>query len=448
MRSTRLPVLTVPSVLALALPSLLALAAAACSHATGDPAPAPVPAAPTPTAAAAGAQALALVRVPVDGLPSIGNPRALVTIVAFTDYQCPFCARAEETLARLRAAYGDDLRIVVAESPLAMHEQARPAALAALAAQEQGGFERMRARLFQGPLDDAGLAKAVADVGLDAARFEADRLGPATAALARSQALAEHLGVHGTPTFFINGRRLVGAQTLETFRAVVDERLAAARALVATGVRAQEVYARTIAAGADRAPTEADDDHQGCHGDGDCKDGDGTPPIGDAVERVPTEGAWARGPAAAPITVVEFADYECPFTARAEATLHALEQAHPGQVRVVFKNLPLPFHTQARPMARAALAAGEQGRFWEMHDRLFAIGGTPDAAAIEKAARDVGLDLARWRRDEAAIEARIDADVADGEALGVKGTPTFFVNGHRLVGAQPLATFETAVAKR
>src|SRR6202034_3820597 len=104
-------------------------------------------------------------RVPVDGLPDIGDPRALVTIVAFTDYQCPYCRRAEATLIQLRESYGGQVRIVVAEKPLPMHDRARPAALAALAASNQGAYYLMRARLYAGPLDDGAITKAASDIG-------------------------------------------------------------------------------------------------------------------------------------------------------------------------------------------------------------------------------------------------------------------------------------------
>jgi len=419
----------------------LALSLLGCSHAAGDPSPAPSPAvAPDPERpAGVGVAAEKIYRVPVDGLPAIGDVRAPVTIVAFTDYQCPYCSRAEATLTQLRQAYGSDVRLVVAEAPLPMHERARPAALAALAASEQGAFDLMRAKLFAGPLDDAAIDRAASDLGLDMRRFEIDRTGEAAAALARSQALAEHLGVHGTPSFFINGRRLVGAQPIEQFRAIIDERLGAARALVQSGVRPQDVYGQTVATGADRVEEPADDHGPGCGGDGECKGGDGgdAPAIGDAIEKVPTDGASARGPSSAPITIVEFADYECPFCARAESTVHAIEHTHLGDVRFVFKNLPLPFHTHARLMAKAAVAADAQGHFWEMHDRLYTLSGPVDRAALDRAAQALGLDVARFDRDldDASLDARIDADQADAKALGV------------IVGAQPATVFEQAIAR-
>jgi protein-disulfide isomerase len=223
---------------------------------------------------------------------------------------------------------------------------------------------------------------------------------------------------------------------------------------VASGVRPEDVYARTIAGGAERVEEASDDNGPGCVGDGECKGAEGkggdAPAIGDAIEKIPTDQAPSRGPARASITIVEFADYQCPFCVRAEATIHAIEHAHPGDVRVVFKNLPLPFHDLARPMARAAVAADAQGHFWEMHDRLFALTGKADRAALDGVARDLGLDVARFDRDldDPSLDARIDADDADAKALGVKGTPTFFVNGRRVVGAQPASVFEKAIAKR
>ena len=430
----------------------IAISSLGCSQGRGDTSPAPPIPAVAPPELPAGAPLEKTYRVPVDGLPSIGDTRALVTIVAFTDYQCPYCKRAEATVTQLRQSYGNQVRLVIAEAPLPMHERARPAALAALAASAQGAYDRMRERLVAGPLDDAGIAQAAKDLGLDMGRFDADRTGTATEALARSQALAEGLGVHGTPTFFINGRRVVGAQPIETFRAVIDERLVAARAMVASGVRPQDVYARSIAGGAAKVEEPAGDKGPGCGGDGECdgKGGD-APAIGDTVEKVPTAGDPSRGPASAPVTIVEFADYQCPFCVRAEAILHAVEQAHPGDVRLVFKNLPLPFHDHARLMAKAAVAADAQGHFWEMHDKLFIVsGGNVDRTVLDGVARDVGLDVARFDRDmdDPALDAKVDADDADAKALGVKGTPTFFVNGRRIVGAQPATVFEKAITKR
>jgi protein-disulfide isomerase len=177
---------------------------------------------------------------------------------------------------------------------------------------------------------------------------------------------------------------------------------------------------------------------------------DDSPAAPEVVSSLPIAGAPSRGPAGASITIVEFADFECPFCARAEVTLHALERRHPGDVRVVYKNLPLRMHPHARLAAKAALAAEAQGRFWEFHDRLYAHGGgAPDRAVLERIAADLRLDGERFSRDldDPALEARVAADERDAAALGVEGTPTFYVNGRRINGAFPLAVFEAAIAK-
>jgi protein-disulfide isomerase len=439
----------------LALASLpLPLLSQGCSHAvsTGtNPDPAATTAAQAAPNAGAPAHALEVYKVPLGGLPAIGNPDALVTIVEFTDYECPYCQRAEQTMTRLRATYGDTLRVVVAERPLPFHERARPAAIAAIAADAQGKFEAMHTRLFApgASLAETSIVGAAREAGLDLARFESDRNA---APLAPSEQLADQLGVKGTPTFFIGGRRVVGAQPYEAFHDVIEERLAAARSLVASGVRARDVYAALTANGAEHVAEEAKDgkdakdEAPGCNKN--CNDGAEEKPTADVVESVPVDGSPARGAQQASITVVTFGDFECPFSAKAEGTLHALEEAHPGEVRFVFKNLPLPFHEHARLAARGALAADAQGDFWEFHDRLFARPGTAlDRSGLIKIATDLGLDAARFARDldDPKIEERIARDEADAKALSVNGTPTFFVNGRRIPGAQPLAAFEAAI---
>jgi protein-disulfide isomerase len=163
-------------------------------------------------------------------------------------------------------------------------------------------------------------------------------------------------------------------------------------------------------------------------------------------------GATSRGPAQSSIAIVEFAEFECPFCALAEGTLRDLERAHPNDVRVVFKNLPLPMHPGARLAAKAALAADAQGRFWEYHDRLFARTGTGplDRATLERIAADLQLDAARFSRDldDPALDERLAQDKAEADAAGVQGTPTFFVNGCRINGAQPIEVFEAAIARK
>lgn len=373
------------------------------------------------------------VRIPIEGLPAIGRANALVTIVAFTDYECPYCAKADKTLATLREELGDDLRIVLASRPLPMHERAAPAARAFLAAAEQGKAEAMHARLFadRGALDEVGLVTSARAIGLDVRAFEAARSGASTGdALDRSLSLAKSVGAEGTPTFFVNGRRMLGARTYDTFRALVDEELAHAKEMVASGIAREKVYATIMAAAPPAAPAPT----RG-------------PEIDDVAVDVPLDDAPARGGAHAPVTIALFSDFECPYCVKAEATLRTLEAAYPGKVKVAFRHRPLPMHDHARLAAKASLAAEAQGRFWEYHDVLLTHRDALDRTSLEGYARTLGLDLARFGRDldDPRAEARISADEMQAARLHVEGTPTAFVNGRRIVGAQSLAVYRAAV---
>lgn len=175
--------------------------------------------------------------------------------------------------------------------------------------------------------------------------------------------------------------------------------------------------------------------------------GDPGPAEADRVEDVQVGSSPVKGRAEAPVTVVVFTDYECPFCAKVEVTLRAIEAQYGRDVRVAWKNHPLPFHKDAQSAAKAALAAHEQGKFWEYHDALFAHQKELDRGSLERYAEDLGLDMARFRAaiDSERIAAQVAADAADASRLGVAGTPTFFVNGRRVVGARPLEDFRSAI---
>lgn len=150
-----------------------------------------------------------------------------------------------------------------------------------------------------------------------------------------------------------------------------------------------------------------------------------------SARTISLEGSPSRGPDSAPVTVVEFADFECPFCQHIAPELDALWKKHETAVRFVYKFMPLSMHPHGESAARAAIAAQAQGKFWEMYDKLFANGEHLDDAAILEYAKAIGLDLDRFRADlqSPATKARLDADRKLGDALNVKGTPTIFING-------------------
>ncbi|MCA9509497.1 MAG: thioredoxin domain-containing protein [Myxococcota bacterium] len=152
----------------------------------------------------------------------------------------------------------------------------------------------------------------------------------------------------------------------------------------------------------------------------------------------------ARGPADAPVTIVEFSDYQCPFCSRAEPTVDQLLERYPTQVRLVYRHFPLDsIHPEARAAAIAATCAGEQGKFWEFHEKLFANQRELGAEAFDRFAGELGLDGAAFDACTASPEAAavVTRDAEAGVAAGASGTPAFFVNGILLSGARPLEDF-------
>ncbi|MCI0433449.1 MAG: DsbA family protein [Gemmatimonadetes bacterium] len=145
--------------------------------------------------------------------------------------------------------------------------------------------------------------------------------------------------------------------------------------------------------------------------------------------------------------MVAFTDFECPFCARVNPTLDQLRAEYGARVRFVFKHFPLPIHPRAMLAHQAAIAAAAQGKFWEMHDRIFAAQQALDRATLVAHAKALGLDLPKFEHalDDPATQARIRADVDEGTRIGVQGTPTFVVNGRMFSGAQPYESFKAQV---
>lgn len=156
----------------------------------------------------------------------------------------------------------------------------------------------------------------------------------------------------------------------------------------------------------------------------------------------------SRGDAGAPVTIVEFSDYECGYCKDAEGTLRRLLDAYPGRVRLVHQAFPLStIHPRAQKAAEAALCAGEQGRYWEMHESIFARQGEISLEDLKARARALALDGPRFDTclDSGRMTAAVEASRALGESIGVGSTPTFFVNGRPLAGSLPFERFQELV---
>jgi protein-disulfide isomerase len=151
----------------------------------------------------------------------------------------------------------------------------------------------------------------------------------------------------------------------------------------------------------------------------------------------------SRGPEGAPVTIVEFSDYQCPYCKRAEPTLDQVLKRYPEQVRLVYRHFPLDGHEQARPAAEAAACAGDQGKFWEYHALVFQSSPQLAAENLRELAEKAKLDVAAFDACVAAKThaAKVEADLDAGREAGVSGTPAFFVNGIPLSGARALPEF-------
>lgn len=211
---------------------------------------------PTPLVRPGRPDPAARYRVEIGKSHERGRSDALVTLVMWTDYQCPFCKRVQPTIEKVRQHYGNDIRIVMKHNPLPMHNRAMPASMAAEAAGKQGKFWKMHEKLYQDhrALSDETIERYARELGLNMKTFKRDLQDTALEdRIKQEQLQGSTLGARGTPAFFINGRFLSGAQPLTAFEALIDEELAHAKALVKKGTKKRNVY-KTLMKGAKTTP--------------------------------------------------------------------------------------------------------------------------------------------------------------------------------------------------
>ena len=161
------------------------------------------------------------------------------------------------------------------------------------------------------------------------------------------------------------------------------------------------------------------------------------------TDQHPTRG----GDASAPVTIIEYTDFQCPFCSRVQPTIDAVLEQYGGSVRHVFKELPLPMHAQAKLGAEAALCAGDQGQFWEMHDWLFANKNSINRDALAAQGATLGLDVDEFNGciDAEKYSRLIEEDMQEANSFGITGTPGFLINGRVLRGAVPLEQFQAVI---
>lgn len=381
-----------------------------------------------------------------DAVRGASADEALVTFVMFADFQCPFSDKSVPTVDKLVDNYGDRVRFVYKHLPLGFHKQARPAARAAIAAQKQGKFWEMHDLLFENQKrlkeGDEVFVEFAEELELDVQQFERDmKSDEAKERVEQDQKLAKEIGAQGTPNFWINGVNVVGAQPYRKFEEVVEQQLERAKKVK----KEQDVSGKALY----KAAVELNKEKVG--GDSGEREADAKPDP-DPENRVDTsplkvEGSPTRGPKDAPIVIYEFSDFQCPYCKKARPRVEKLLEEYEGKIRHVHKHYPLPFHQQAMPAAKAAMAAQKQGKFWAMYDKMFEeqekLGND---GQFEKWAEELGLNVEKFRSDmEEISDSDVKKDMEMGKKVGVKGTPAFYINDRRLVGAQPYNKFKTIV---
>lgn len=164
-------------------------------------------------------------------------------------------------------------------------------------------------------------------------------------------------------------------------------------------------------------------------------------------QNVAAAGSASKGSASAPVEIIEFSDFQCPFCQRADPTVQQVLSTYGDKVRLVYRHYPLPNHPFARPAAEAAECAAEQGQFWPYHDKLFANPSKLSETDLKQHAAELGVNVPQFNAcvDSHKPKTKVDADIKAGADAGVNGTPAFFINGRMLSGAQPFAAFKTII---
>lgn len=398
----------------------------------------------------------AVYRVPIEGKPWKGAENALVTMVVVSEFQCPFSNRVNPTVKQIMEAYKGKVKYIWLNNPLPFHKEAGMAAEAAMevfAQKGNKGFWEFHDKLFAGQQTirsekQAFIEKTAASMGVNMAKLkEAIEKGKHKAEIAKDQTLARSLGAMGTPTFFINGRKLRGARPFPAFKALIDEEVTKAEATIKQGKATPATYYASIqktalnrvkylpgsGPSAQRPPRKIVD-----------------PTV---VYKMPVEGKPWKGAEHALVTIVESSEFQCPFCNRVNPTLAQILEAYKGKVKIVFHHNPLGFHPQAMNAAIASHEAfvqkGSKG-FWTFHDKVFADQQAlrrDGRAFLEKVAGEVGLNMAKFKEalDKQTHKTLMEEQRKLSEKLGSRGTPGFFINGKIFSGARPFEQFKQKI---
>ncbi|MGM0575692.1 MAG: DsbA family protein [Myxococcota bacterium] len=371
-----------------------------------------------------------------------------VYIQEFSDFQCPFCGRVNPTIDKVMKEY-DSVRLCFGHNALPFHKDAKLAAIASMAAHQQGKFWEMHDKLFENQrnLKRDDLVKYAEELELDVEKFK-EALDDEKMAefVENNRAVANATGATGTPGFFINGKVLKGAQPFPKFQEVIEAEVEA------MGDEAgKDAYtARTKENNKDLAAYIFEGKEPPKVADAKKKKKEQKPrPVDRTVYKVTVDedADPILGNKDALVTLAVFSEFQCPFCKRVKPTLDKITEEYGDKVRFVFKHNPLPFHKQAMPASLAAACAQDQGKFWEMHDKLFENQRALGEDDLKKYAKELGLDVAKWQKcfDSEKYADKIEADQELAGKVTARGTPNTFVNGRKLTGAKPFDEFKQVI---
>ena len=352
------------------------------------------------------------------GSPSQGPENAAIKLVEYGDFHCPFCSRVAPTVDRLMKEYSGKIHRVWKHYPLPFHKGADQTHLASECAHEQGKFWEFHNFAFQHPekINSPDFINAVPqELGLDGTKFKACMDSQKYAdKIQRDIQQGAKDGVQGTPATFINGHLLSGAVPYEMFKAAIEH--------------------------PDSVPSAVNPPQQ-----------PQAPSAPVVVNFDDLKGKPSQGPDKAPITLVEFSDFHCPFCKKIAPTLDQLMQNHPGQIRRVWRHYPLPFHVGAERTHLASECANDQGKFWEYAAKVFENQDKlPNDQILKDLAKELGLKMSKFENclSSQKYRDRISKDLAKAAEVKVQGTPTVYINGERVVGARPYEQFEQIVQSK
>jgi protein-disulfide isomerase len=359
--------------------------------------------------------------VPVGNSPVFGNPNALVTIVEFADFQCMPCSSVEPTLKALRGKYGDRIRIVWKNDPPSFHPAAEPAAEAAMEVRAEKGdegfwsthdrfFEHQEALIAGNAPNIGAIVKIAGEAGGNPDEVEkAITHRTHEEEIDADRDLGEDLENKGTLHFFVNGRRLDGAQPQERFEKMIDEELRTAQNAIAKSVPPKDLYETLIKNGRGPWPTE----------------------VKPVPKSLPTNAPTIGSPTAR-VTIHVWNDYQCALCVAAERTMSQLRKDFGDRIKFVWHDLPLPRHADAQMVAQAGREAyiqkGSSG-FWAVHDEIMSHPRRVTRADLDEFARKQGLDMSNWRAalDGGTHTREIEADEKAATDDGITETPAYLV---------------------